>query len=181
MSGGARVDGKLTVKQKRFCEEYIAEPSLNAGAAARKAGYQTKSLDNSHKIGSDLLTKPHVQAYISELMSERSKRTEITADMVIREFAKIGFANVADFVDDDGRMLPPGKIDRDNMAVVQEITERVYGGDERPIVERKYKLNDKISALNSIGKHLKMFTDKVETEVTHKGSLADLMSQVADE
>ena len=181
MSSGAKVGGKLTIKQQRFCEEYLATENLNATEAVINAGYQVKSRSNAEKIGCRLLKSPVVIEHINELMKERSQRTQITADRVLEEIAKVAFVNIADFVDDEGRMLPPGNIDRKNMATVQEITERVTGNDELPIVERKYKLNDKMNALEKLGKHLKLFTDKVETEVTHKGNLADLMSQVADE
>ncbi len=170
--------GKLTILQKRFAEEYLVD--LNAKQAILRAGYNVKE-SNADRLGARTLQSPAVQEYIGELTAERSKRTQITADRVLEEIAKVAFVNIADFVDDEGRMLPPGNIDRDNMATVQEITEKVMGSDELPIVERRYKLNDKMNALEKLGKHLKLFTDKVETEVTHKGNLADLMSQVADE
>lgn len=177
MTAGAKI-GKLTIKQKRFAEEYLVD--LNSAAAIQRAGYKVKP-QHAGKLGHRTLQSPAVQEYIAELTAERSKRTQITADRVLEEIAKVAFVNIADFIDDDGRMLPPGNINRENMATVQELTERVYGGDENPIVERKYKLNDKMNALEKLGKHLKLFTDKVETEVTHKGSIADLLAQVVDE
>jgi len=181
MVGAAKIDSKLTVKQKQFCEEYIADEGLNATKAAIRAGYKVKSTSNAEKVGSKLLRNVRVQAYIQELMRARSKRTEITADKVLEEIAKVAFVNLADFIDDEGRMLPPGNIDRKNMATVQEITEKVYGGDECPIVERRYKLNDKMNALEKLGKHLKLFTDKTEIEHTTKRPLAELLADLANE
>jgi phage terminase small subunit len=179
------LDGENTMKMtgllKLFCEEYVATETLDAGKAAIAAGYKVKSKDNAQKIGSKNLKKPAVQSYIAELMAERSKRTQITADMVLQEIAKVAFINLADFVDEEGQMLPPGRIKREHMAAVQEFTERVAGGNDLPIVERRYKLNDKMNALEKLGKHLKLFTDKVETEITTKGSLADLLAKVADD
>lgn len=172
--------GKLTVLQRRFCEEYIANPDLTAAAAARAAGYKADRI-NSQKIASKLLKKPLVQEYINKLMEERSKRTAITADMVLQEIAKVAFINLADFVDDEGQMLPPGRIKREHMAAVQEFSVKEFGSEEMPMIERKYKLNDKMNALEKLGKHLKLFTDKVETEITTKGSLADLLAKVADD
>jgi phage terminase small subunit len=172
---------KMTGLLKLFCEEYVATESLNAGQAVIAAGYKVKSTHNADKIGWQNLQKPKVRAYIAELMAERSKRTQITADMVLQEIAKVAFINLADFVDEEGQMLPPGRIKREHMAAVQEFTVKEFGSEEMPMIERKYKLNDKLNALEKLGKHLKLFTDKVETEITTKGSLADLLAKVADD
>lgn len=181
MVSAARIYDDLTVKQRRFCEEYLADESLNGGAAVMRAGYKAKSRQNADKIASKLLKVEKVSNCIKGLMDERSKRTQITADKVLEEIAKVAFVNLADFIDDEGRMLPPGNIDRKNMATVNEITERVFGGDENPIVERRYKLNDKMNALEKLGKHLKLFTDKTEIEHTTKRPLSELLADLADE
>ena len=69
---------KLNTKKKTFAEEYIV--TLNGAEAARKAGY-------SHKTAKEkayaLLNEPLVQEYIAELMSERAKKTKVTAEYVI--------------------------------------------------------------------------------------------------
>ena len=80
---------KLTEKQKRFCEEYLID--LNATQAAIRAGYAAK---NARVIASQNLAKVNIQQYISERMQDRSKRTEITADTVLGELAKIAAADV---------------------------------------------------------------------------------------
>ena len=75
---------KLTEKQKRFCEEYLID--LNATKAALRAGYKNSD------VGRRLVTKSHVSAYIEKLRKDQSKRTEITADTVLGELAKIAAA-----------------------------------------------------------------------------------------
>jgi len=69
---------KLTAKQAAFVEEYLVD--LNATAAAIRAGYSAKS---ARKVGSNLLTLPHVQAAIEEAMAERRERVEVTQDYVL--------------------------------------------------------------------------------------------------
>lgn len=80
---------KLTEKQKRFCEEYLID--LNATQAAIRAGYKEKT---AYAQGQRLLKKVEVQLYLKELMEQRSQRTEITADTVLKELAKIASADV---------------------------------------------------------------------------------------
>ena len=78
---------KLTNKQKRFCEEYLID--LNATQAAIRAGYSQKS---ASRFSIELLNKTHVSAYIEKLRQEQQQRTQITADAVIGELAKIAAA-----------------------------------------------------------------------------------------
>lgn len=71
---------KLTEKQKRFCDYYIA--SANATEAAIKAGYSKRT---AKVIGAENLTKPYLHEYIEKRQKEtQSKRT---ADMTeVKEF-----------------------------------------------------------------------------------------------
>ncbi|MBX0289709.1 terminase small subunit [Hymenobacter sp. HSC-4F20] len=75
---------KLNLKQQRFCEEYIID--LNATRAAKEAGYSART---AYSIGNENLSKPEIQEYIQQLVKERSQRTEITADMVLKRFWEI--------------------------------------------------------------------------------------------
>lgn len=65
MLGGDGKLSKLTLKQKRFADEYII--SANATAAAIKAGYSKKT---ARSIGQENLTKPDIKAYIDERLEK---------------------------------------------------------------------------------------------------------------
>ena len=56
---------KLTLKQKRFADEYII--SGNATQAAILAGYSKKT---AIKIGAENLTKPDIKAYVDEQLAK---------------------------------------------------------------------------------------------------------------
>lgn len=79
---------KLTEKQKRFCEEYLID--LNATQAALRAGYSQRT---AYSIGDENLKKPEIQNYLKELMKQRSERTGISADTVLKELEKIAFSD----------------------------------------------------------------------------------------
>lgn len=143
----------LTAKQQRFVEEYLVD--LNATQAAIRAGY---SEDTAKEIGYENLTKPHIAEAIQAAMDERAKRTEITADRVLQELAKLGFSNMSDYYDESGNLIPPHQLPKHLAAAIQEVQEEQVG----PAVKRKYKLSDKRGSLELLGKHLKLFTDKVE-------------------
>ena len=87
---------KLTPKQKLFADEYLID--LNATRAYKAAYKSVKKDETARTNGSRMLTNANVSKYIKERMNERSKRTEITQDNVLKELATIAFAKVTDFV-----------------------------------------------------------------------------------
>ena len=80
-------NGELEPRQKRFCEEYLVD--LNATQAAIRAGYSKRS---AYSTSYENLQIYEIQRYISELTLWRSLRTQVTADRVLEELAKIAFA-----------------------------------------------------------------------------------------
>lgn len=84
----------LTPKQQRFVEEYLVD--LNATQAAIRAGY---SEHTARSIGHENLTKPEVVEAVAAAKAERSKRTEITADLVLQGLAAIVVADARELVE----------------------------------------------------------------------------------
>ena len=160
---------ELTAKQKRFCEEYLID--LNGAQAAIRAGYSETS---AKQIAAENMTKPYLRDHIQLLAEERSKRTEITSDNVLKEIAKLGFSDIRQIFTDDGALRGVTEFDNDIAAAVQSVeVVTTYNGEEDdngrkvPQHTHKIKLADKKGALELLGKHLKLFTDKVE----HSGSI----------
>ncbi|MDE7053546.1 MAG: terminase small subunit [Oscillospiraceae bacterium] len=142
---------KLTPKQKRFVAEYLVD--LNATAAAIRAGYSKKTAE---VIGYENLRKPQIETAINQAMQEREKRTEITQDMVLRETAKLAFFDIRKMFDKNGKPLDISMLDDDAAAAlvgldVQDVADN--DGDYVGFV-KKYKMADKIKALELLGKHL---------------------------
>ena len=142
----------MTDKQKRFVDEYLID--LNATQAAIRAGYKP---DNAQQMGSENLSKPVISSTIAKAMAERSKRTGINQDRVIRELARIGFAKITDIVDPETAKIRENASE-DDLACIQsiKIKPNEFG------TEREVKLYDKKSALVDLGKHLGMFKDRTD-------------------
>ena len=132
---------KPTEKQKRFVDEYLKD--LNASAAARRAGYSTKTAD---RIGPELLGKTCVSKLIAERIQKRQQRTEITQDFVLT-----------------------------NLKEIVQRSMQHEGADE-------YDPRAAAKALELLGKHLGMFTDKIklEGELTVSGILDELVKRKED-
>lgn len=155
----------LTNKQKAFVDEYIVD--LNAAHAAARAGYSKRT---AGKIGAKLLTLPHVAAAVAAAMQARQERTQITADRVLEELARIAFGDprkVMSWGPDGVTLIDSSELSDDEAAMIAEVSETktLHGGSI------KGKTHDKVRALELIGRHLKMFTDKVE----HSGSVESLV------
>lgn len=162
--GGGLVIKKLTDKQRRFVEEYLID--LNATQAAIRAGYSKKT---AQEQSSRLLSNVMVQDAISQAMKNRSIRTEITQDMVLEELAKIGFANMKNYMGitgDGDPFMDLSTLTEAQAAALAEVTVEDFkdgrGEDARDVRRIRFKLYDKRAALVDIGRHLGMFTDKVQ-------------------
>lgn len=114
---------------------------LNATQAAIRAGYSEKT---ANEQGSQLLAKLSIKEYVQSLMDERSERVEITSDYVLRG--------------------------------IKELTERCIQAipvivDGKETGEYKFEPNAALKGFELLGKHLKLFTDKVDHSGTieHKG------------
>ena len=158
----------LTAKQQRFVEEYLTD--LNATQAAIRAGYSVK---NAAKIASQLLDKTRVKNAIDKAIAERSRRTGITQDRVLQELAKIAFVNATDVINMDEATIR-GDANREDTAAIASVKVKTIPGEEGDIVEREVKMCDKLKALELIGKHLGMFTDKVNVN-------AEMMVKIVDD
>ena len=106
----------LTPMQHRFCTEYVID--LNATRAAMRAGYSEKAATS---VGSFLCKKPLIKAEIDRLLVARRVRTEVTADRVVLELARIGFADARTLHRPDGSLKSPAEWDDDTAAQIAGI------------------------------------------------------------
>ena len=152
--------GKLTAKQQKFVEEYLID--LNATQAAIRAGYSVKTAD---VIGYQLLQKTSVQEAIAKAMAERSRRTGVNQDRVVLELAKIAFVKMTDVVNGNGEI----KVDAnpDDLSCIESIKYKESDNEFGGSVEREVKIGSKLKALELLGKHLGMWNDKLDVNVTN--------------
>lgn len=145
----------MTNKQKRFCEEYLVD--LNATQAAIRAGYSPAA---AGAIGAENLKKPQIRARIDKDLAEQSKRTGVTADRIVRELARVAFANSQDVIDYDDATVKNDAV-RDDTAAVASVRVKTIPTKDGPGVEREVKMHDKLKALELLGRRLGLFTDNV--------------------
>jgi phage terminase small subunit len=146
----------LSEKQKEFCHQYLID--LNASAAYKRAGY--KAVGNAAETNAArMLRNAQVQAYIQHLMSQRSLRTQITADRVLEEVARIAFACITD-VTSFGRegvtLRESSELSKDVVAAIAEVAEINLGKGGTKL---QVKMHDKRGALHDLMRHLGLGSD----------------------
>ena len=142
----------MNEKQKRFVEEYLID--LNDYAAAIRAGYSPGY--------NKLMQFQEVREGIDKAIAERSKRTEISQDRIIRELARIAFANPSNIVNVKESTIKEN-VSEDDFAAVSSISMKKIPleNGKGNYCECKVTLAGKKGALELLGKHFGMFKDYV--------------------
>lgn len=154
----------LSVKQRRFAEEYIVD--LNITKAAIRAGYSRTS---ARTIGRDLLANPDVRAEIAELQAEVMERTRSTAEAVIEGLQRIAYFDSARVFDSAGNLIHPSQWpERDRMALssFDVVIRNTQAGDGIVDKVAKVKLADRLAALELLAKHHGLMIEKQQIDQT---------------
>jgi phage terminase small subunit len=151
-------NGKLTPRQELFVREYLID--LNGTTAYRRAGYRGN--DNACAVNaSRLLRNDKVAKAIEAARAERTRRIEINQDTVLRELARIAFSQMTDYAfwDSSGLVLrDSSQLTEDQVAAISEIREK----KTKDGTEITFKLYNKPQALESLGRHLGLFVDRLK-------------------
>lgn len=132
---------KLTDKQAAFVREYLVD--LNATQAAIRAGYSERT---ASRIGPQLLGKTCVREAIEKAQAKRARRVEVTQDYVL--------SNLVEVVERTMQRAPV--LDRKGEQITDEEGRAVWTFDAKGANR----------ALELLGKHLGIFTDKIRAEVS---------------
>lgn len=104
---------ELTARQQLFAEQFAVD--CNAAQAAIRAGYSQKA---ANTVGSFLAKQPHIRAEIDRLLARKRQRTEVTAERVVQELARLAFADARTLHRPDGSLKSPQEWDDDTAAQI---------------------------------------------------------------
>lgn len=152
---------KLTDKQRRFCDEYLLD--LNQMAAYVRAGYSPLRADSN---AARLMDNECIRAYIDQQLALQSRRTGVTAARVVRELARIAFANPAKVVMEDGSINPDAS--EDDLSAVQSVKIKVTHSKTGVTTEKEVRFHDKNKSLELLMRHGGMLIDKKQVDITSK-------------
>ena len=174
-------NGRLTPKQAAFCIEFLKD--LNASAAARRAGYSAKS---AGRQCIDLLRKPHIAARVQQLQAERTERTQVDADWVMRRLTEELEAKASDLFDDDGALKPvkdwPDVWQKGLVTSIRttEMFETDASGKRRVVGYIKdVTFADRVKRIELLGRHINVHAFKEKVSLRVEDPLKTLFEQIS--
>ena len=120
---------KLTAKHKLFCQNYIID--LNATQAYLKV-YPKSTIEAARRNAHRLMIRADVESYIQKAMDKRSKKIEITSDLILSELLRLAKVDVTQAFDEKGNLKPLHEIDEDVRRAISgiEVSELYDGSGE---------------------------------------------------
>lgn len=157
-------------RMSRFCDEYLLD--FNGTQAAIRSGYSQKT---AGQIAYELLRRPEIKLRIEEMKVKQQERTQMSAQRVLDELAKIATSNPANYLVPDGRggVSPDlSRMGRDDWAaisglefdtVIEKVKGSGRGGKAKPgaaltrSAVSKIRHWDKKAALELLGRHYSLW------------------------
>nr|DAF37691.1 MAG TPA: Terminase small subunit [Caudoviricetes sp.] len=166
--------------QDRFVDEWLID--FNGTQAAIRAGYSERS---ARSIAGRLLTKDNIQREISRRQKDLQRRTEVSQERVVKELARVAFADATDYVQvetrtvekNDGTELSYQTVTLTETAELSADQRAAIAGIKQGANGVEVKLHDKIKALELLGRHIGMFNDKLEVKATVDNPFAGLSTE----
>ena len=171
---------KLTDKQERFVQELIKGKSQREAyriAYPRSVKWKDSAVDqNASKLLKNAKVLPRYNELRDRLIQEAEDECIVSAKEVIRELKRIAFADIKDFLSFKtaktvvGHDKETGEPIIDYSQVIEMLNSDEVDGNviQEVSINSKgvftFKLYDKMAALDKLGKHLGMFTDKLNIE-----------------
>lgn len=143
----------MTDKQKRFCEEYLAN-GLNATKAAIDAGYSQKT---AYSIGNENLKKPEIQDFIKEKLSEKDAAAIAKQDEILKTLTRVLRREEKESV--------VVTLKSRTSSYDKSGKKRIVEKEAPQIVEIPSKLSDTNKAAELLGRYYAMFTDNLNADV----------------
>jgi len=145
----------MNLRARQFVREYLID--LNGTAAARRAGYSPRW---AGRRAFELLDRPDVKAAVRRAMAERARRTNITADRVLEEFARIAFADLSRVIDwgpEGVKLKPVAELRDEDTSAVAFVS---LGGRNKT---QRIRMHNKLRALEALARHLGLLRDGRKT------------------
>lgn len=130
----------MTVKQQRFCDEYLID--LNATQAAIRAGYSKKTAGH---IAHEYLEKPAIKEYIAQRMAEKEAKLIAAQDEVLKYLTSV--------------------MRGESQSEVVVVEGTGMGESQARRVQKAPDEKEKLKAAELLGKRYGLYTDKLQQDI----------------
>lgn len=158
----------LSPKKQRFVLLICSDPDENATKAYVGAGY---SENGAAQSAAKLLKNAEIKAEIAKVKNRSRTRVEakleLNADWVLERLIAMADYDPGAMLNKDGTAKSLHELDANTRKAIAgfEIVEVHASKTKKKGAMKKFKMVDRGQALERIGRFLKMFTDRQETEI----------------
>jgi len=154
------------IKTKQFLIKFAREfyKTNNAKQSAIKAGWSEKT---AHGRCHTLIENDVVKQELERMEQKAREHFELSEQRVLDELMNIGFANVQDFLNytSTGEVVftPLDQLERERAAAINgiSVTTKFDRDGNQLGVDSQLKMNDKLKALEMLGRKMGMWNDKL--------------------
>ena len=146
---------KLTLKQKRFADEYII--SGNATDAAKKAGYSEKT---AFTIATENLKKPYIKQYIDQRIKEIDDKKIAKQEEVLQYLTSV--------------------LRGESESAIVVVEGCGDGYSEARTVKKTPDEKERLKAAELLGKRYRIFSEKSEVEEEQLNKLDKILGAIDD-
>ena len=146
---------KLTLKQKRFADEYII--SGNATDAAKKAGYSEKT---AFTIATENLKKPYIKQYIDQRLKELDDKKIAKQEEVLQYLTSV--------------------LRGESESAIVVVEGCGDGYSEARTVKKTPDEKERLKAAELLGKRYRIFSEKSEVEEEQLDKLDKILGAIDD-
>lgn len=158
----------MTEQQEAFALECIR---LGNPARAYRKVYEAGKMSQPTvwKEAYKLLDDEKIASRVQHYQEVADRAADVTVEKIARELARIAFFDPRDLFDDDGNPLPISDLSEDTARVlagldVEDLFDRDEDGRRLKVgTVKKYKIANKLTALEVLAKWKRMLVDRVET------------------
>lgn len=152
---------QLKPAEKLYVDGYIAETERDAQRRNERISLALQRAIPAHVVEASrgMLERPLVRAAIAERINELAAAAELNPMRVIKEYMSIGFSSVGDYmtIGEDGQpYFDLTKCTPEQLAAIQSVEVEETGDGLSRASRRKFKfrLHNKLDALNALAKHM---------------------------
>ena len=146
---------KLTLKQKKFADEYII--SGNATDAAKKAGYSEKT---ANRIATENLSKPVIKLYIDQRIKELDDKKIAKQEEVLQYLTSV--------------------LRGESESAIVVVEGCGDGYSEARTVKKTPDEKERLKAAELLGKRYRIFSEKSEVEEEQLDKLDKILGAIDD-
>lgn len=157
---------RLTQKEEAFC---LAVTGWQTPSDAYRSVYKPKRAKpkSIHELSSRLMAKVKIRSRLAELMAPVTANAQLTRQQWLERIARVARFDVRKMLDAHGNPLPITELGENEAAALLgfELYEDFEGkGEARRVVghTKKFRLADRIRALELYGKAMGYYADKME-------------------